>query len=459
MTGTFESALRNSVVALEAVPLGDQVASLSDEALLEMAGVAAIGTARAERNAAVIAGEIARRSAIELGSAGLAQRTGHRTPVELVRATTGVSVQQARRAVRVGELLDDVRRSSHETRPWLIAVGAAVIDGRITPSAAEAITCGLGVPTEHVSVTSLAAVAEGLVAEAPGIDVDRLAARARERRDDIDRAGIADRERRLRAARALRIQSLPDGMGRIIWTLDPESFVVARQVYDRVVSPRSGGPRFVDPESAVVVSHLIDDARTNEQIASDVFLDLVRSGAEVAPDRLLGLGVPAVQVLVSERVLRERSGHGRFEGSPARVSVQTVERIACSAGTVPVLFDDDGESLNLGRTQRLFSRRQRIALAVRDGGCRWPGCDRPPSWTEAHHVEHWDRDQGRTDLGNGLLLCRHHHLLTHNEQWQITRRGAEFWLTPPDGVVVAGHGDARPMPTKSHAVRDHLAAG
>ncbi|MHB1172406.1 MAG: HNH endonuclease signature motif containing protein, partial [Lacisediminihabitans sp.] len=48
-----------------------------------------------------------------------------------------------------------------------------------------------------------------------------------------------------------------------------------------------------------------------------------------------------------------------------------------------------------------FNRKQRVALAARDGGCRRPGCERPPSWTEAHHIQHWVRDHRRTDLANG----------------------------------------------------------
>jgi hypothetical protein len=71
-------------------------------------------------------------------------------------------------------------------------------------------------------------------------------------------------------------------------------------------------------------------------------------------------------------------------------------------------------------------------LAVRDGGCMWPDCVQPPAFTEAHHVEQWTRDSGRTDIDNGLLLCRFHHLLLHDHQWEV-RRGADgrYRLTPP----------------------------
>ena len=123
-------------------------------------------------------------------------------------------------------------------------------------------------------------------------------------------------------------------------------------------------------------------------------------------------------------------------------AVATVERLACATGLVPIRFDDDGQPLDVGRDQRLFTVRQRIALAARDGGCRFPGCERPPSWCEAHHIEHWYRDGGRTNVADGVLLCRHHHLLVHDNGWRIVRDGARYDVVPPRTVDPA----QRPIP-------------
>ena len=159
-----------------------------------------------------------------------------------------------------------------------------------------------------------------------------------------------------------------------------------------------------------------------------------------------------MRVLVTAEALRDRDGHGRLEGCDEAVSIETVERIACTHGTMGLAFDPDGQPLDVGREQRLYTRRQRITLAARDGGCRWPGCERPLSWTEAHHTKHWHRDDGRTDVADGLLLCRHHHLLLHNNHWEIARDGGKFWLIPPSNV------DATQtpvlMPSRSAAMRD-----
>jgi hypothetical protein len=121
---------------------------------------------------------------------------------------------------------------------------------------------------------------------------------------------------------------------------------------------------------------------------------------------------------------------------------------------VPVTFDRDGQCIDLGREQRLYSALQRIGLAARDGGCRWPGCTSPASWTEAHHINQWARDHGKTDLADGILLCRHHHMLLHNNHWNITRTGGTYWLHPPTSVDPTR--TPRLMPHKSAALNDLL---
>jgi hypothetical protein len=141
-----------------------------------------------------------------------------------------------------------------------------------------------------------------------------------------------------------------------------------------------------------------------------------------------------------------------IEGSDEAVGIRTVERLACANGIQPIVVDAHGRTLDLGREQRLFSRRQRIALAVRDGGCLWNNCERPPSWTEAHHIDHW-QNGGRTDLDRGVLLCKHHHLRLHNERWSIHLRAGRYWLEPPPGSGKPG----ALLVTKSRAMREHLA--
>ena len=98
-----------------------------------------------------------------------------------------------------------------------------------------------------------------------------------------------------------------------------------------------------------------------------------------------------------------------------RLSATEIRRLACTSGILPRVLDGTSQILDQGRTKRLFTPPQRIALADRDNGCTYPGCDRPPAWTEAHHLNHWTRDNGPTTLTNAALLCARHHHFIHTE--------------------------------------------
>jgi len=192
-------------------------------------------------------------------------------------------------------------------------------------------------------------------------------------------------------------------------------------------------------------------------------LHLLISGADADPSMMLGSGAPSVHVLVTARDLASGGGSGTLEatvgqpdGSP--ISLPTVQRLLCSGTQTPILIGSTGQPLDVGRSQRLFTARQRIALAARDGGCRWPDCERPPSWCEAHHVDHWQRDDGETNVDAGILLCRHHHLLLHDQSWSIVAAAspAEFDLVPPTSVDP--HQQPRPMHSRSREWRRALAS-
>ena len=111
----------------------------------------------------------------------------------------------------------------------------------------------------------------------------------------------------------------------------------------------------------------------------------------------------------------ERSG---TDAHGTRISPDTIRRLACDAGVLPLVLGGDGQVLDVGRQRRLFTPAQRMALAHRDGGCAFPGCDRPPGWTEAHHMRPWAAG-GSTDLADGVLLCARHHRAIHHSGWDV----------------------------------------
>jgi hypothetical protein len=406
--------------------------TLDDATLLELNRLAGLERQLVDAHAVVLAGEIAYRSAAALGHDGLAQRAGYRTPEELVRVTARSTGRDASTAVRIGRMVREATDTAAPTEPWLLPLSAAITAGTLPIASADAIRTGLGAPTDGVTAADLADAAAELCAQAATLDPDRLFRKARELRDELDEAGIADRERERHDRRSLRFSRQPDGMGRLIWLLDPESAAIAADLYDRATSPRRGGPRFAPSEDATV-DRILTDPRSTEQLASDVFLELLRHGADADDSQLLGSGAPVVTVLVTADTLQHGAGHGYLEGQPDPVSIETVERMLCTATIGTLVFDSSGQPLDLGRDQRLHSRTQRRALAVRDGGCR-ANCNRPPSWTEVHHIKHWGRDGGETNMVDAILLCRHHHLLFHNNHWEIFLKDSDYWLVPPPDI-------------------------
>ncbi len=425
-------------------------ASLTDTALLDQQRMLAEVERRLTATSAALAAEVRHRSRPELGHDGLAARHGARTPEKLVQTVTGATKGRAATLVRIGSMLPTAPPAP-ERSPWLVDVAAAVSTGELSLDAADAIRAGLGTPTDEVPSDALALAARTLVLLAPTMTVEALAVRAREERLALDLLLVIEREKALRDRRSLTVHRQQDGMTRLVALLDPESAAMVTSVFDAITSPRRGGPRFVDEAADGRASAILDDPRTTEQMALDAFVQLIEIGANVAPTSVIGTQRPAVKLLVTDQDLRARAGLGFIEGQTEPVSVATVERHVCTAGTVPVHFDDDGQVVNVGREQRLFTARQRIGLAARDGGCLWIGCDRPPSWCEAHHTDHWQRDHGDTNIDKGVLLCKHHHLVLHNNGWEIHRRDRQYWLVPPADIDPERTPIA--LPSKSAAVR------
>ena len=119
-----------------------------------------------------------------------------------------------------------------------------------------------------------------------------------------------------------------------------------------------------------------------------------------------------------------------------RLEPAGVGHLLCDAVQHLLTVDDEGLPLHLGRAVRHATPAQRRALAARDGGCVFPGCDRPVGWSDAHHVRPW-HEGGRTDIGHLALLCRHHHGVTHRRGWAMVGRPDQtFTWTTPSGQTL-----------------------
>lgn len=465
---TFLSELRRLAEALATVSELDVAADdlpTAIEALPDdtVAGIMA-GTADLRRCldlvAVIAAGVAARRSTRAKGHGGMAAVRGHRTPVAMIQAITGGTASDARRAVKVGESLlengemDAAPPADHVgtdatggtasdptgqgtadvAMPWHAPLRNARLTNAITSEQYDAIRRGLGEPpTSDEPVETAAArevwsiAAEQLLSESLALPVEELLRRARTVRDGLDPVGAEARFAERFERRKFRIYQDRDGrwQGHIDFDDEMALWVIAMQ--NAGLRPRRGGPRFMTAEERAQSDRLVDDPRTNDQLAYDLFMDVLRAGALAQAGDVFGARQPGVRMVVVKDAAgphdaferMRATGHAEDGGDPIPGSV--IDRNICMNGFLDVVVDTCGNPLDVGREQRLFTPTQRKALAVRDGGCMWPGCCVPASYCESHHCDHWHEELGRTDIDRGILLCRFHHLLLHNKGFKITR--------------------------------------
>lgn len=130
-----------------------------------------------------------------------------------------------------------------------------------------------------------------------------------------------------------------------------------------------------------------------------------------------GVSPTLVVTMTLEQLLAEHATAVLDDGT--RMSAGQARRLACEAGIIPAVLDTRSQPLDLGRTARLFTKPQRIALGLRDGGCTARGCDTSASGCHAHHDDPWSL-RGLTDLAKGRLLCPRHHRLAHDARYAMT---------------------------------------
>jgi uncharacterized protein DUF222/HNH endonuclease len=207
----------------------------------------------------------------------------------------------------------------------------------------------------------------------------------------------AEHEEKLRS---LYLVQTIDGMGDIKGSLSPELFHIVNTVIDAKVNPT-----LLDA----------DDHRTPPQRRADALGDICQFYADHNEDVTTSGGSKAhVTVTVAYDVLaKEARRLPEIDGTP--VTPETVRRITCDAGIIPMVLGSNSEPLDVGRKTRTIPPGIRRAIEQQHNGCSWPGCTAPLSWCDIHHKVHW-ADGGETKLPNLTPLCRRHHTATHNGQ-------------------------------------------
>ena len=397
-----------------------------------MAAVQAISQLRrcSDSLQAQLVAAVADESRSELGSESLAKQQGYRSSTQLLAAITGSSSGEAARFVRVGEATAPRTTLTGESRPAKRPhVQRALRSGVIGMSAAAAIIGLLERIAPRVSHEKMDEAEKILVEQAPGLNADQLGKLIVRVEAWLDPDGVAPREEEHRAARSLSMHQR-NGMFHLNGVFDAESGAPLKAAIEAYVSRQFQARRdAVDPDAPDA------DHRSVRQMQADALTYLAEHALD-CEDGNTPLGGAQVVLRMGLDDLQSGAGTAIIDGLDQPIDIGTARRMAASGGIVPWVCGGEGEILDLGRERRLFTKAQKLVLAERDGGCAM--CGLPPGMAKAHHISWWERDAGKTDLSNGVLLCTACHHRIHDNGWDIRIEGigvnAKVWFIPPPMV-------------------------
>jgi len=429
------------LITKEDTGVAEALTGANDAALLELLQTGGTTVRLLDAAMTRIAGEVARRSARE-HEEPLAKRLGEKSAADLISSRTGFGMSRSVDWSRLGARLAPRIALTGETLPCEQPVVAAALDeGDLSLDQARVILDALVAIRPYVDLDELDRLEEFLVGRAVLLSVSGLIRLCRVLPDEFNPDGVEPREEELRALAGARLIRRRDGMLRLVTDFDPEAAGYVQAALDARMTPRRQ-VRFLDADDPA-----LHDTRTVSQRRYDAVVGIVKDSLKADDGDLSGVSA-TVLVIVDQEALMTGVGSATIAGVDTSVSAATARRMACDARIIPVVLGGASQPLDLGSSRRLFSEAQRLAMAVRDGGCIWPGCGEPPGRCEAAHLTPW-RDGGRTSIDNGILLCRFHHRRFDNDGWELQQRNGERWLVPPPWVDSSRRPRLIPRPLRS----------
>ena len=369
-----------------------------------------------------------------LDSRGVPVAQGASSTKVWLRDRLRISIGSASKLVRLAAAVDQV----------VPATGDGLAAGAVNVEQAQVIANAVAELSAEVGVEVRQQADRLLVEQAGALDPAGLRIAGRRILEHVapdvaeahERRKLEQAEQRARERRFFTLAPDGDGGVRLRGLLDDAAAAIVRAALDPLTSPRRRHPQqgdegCPDADRAPRAEGLpggghegrrdrdddaLLDERTPAQRRADALVEIcarVLAGGDLPAH---GGDRPAVVVTVDFDVTAQELGAGTLD-SGERVSPETVRRMACDAKLIPAVLGSRGIPLDLGRERRLFTGALRRALVLRDRGCAFPGCDRPPQWCDGHHLWHW-ADGGPTCLSNGCLLCDAHHDSVHRGGWQ-----------------------------------------
>ncbi|MEU7777593.1 HNH endonuclease signature motif containing protein [Micromonospora parva] len=334
----------------------------------------------------------------ELDGRGVALAQGASSTAVWLRERLRLDVSAARRLVGLAASIDVAPPA---VRDALASGAVSVEQARVIAETAATVTASAG---SEVADKAVGVLVEWARQFDPTL-LRKLGTRildhvAPDLADAAAAAALAAEAARATRDRHVTISEQAGGRLRLSGTLDAEAAALLRAVIDPLSAP--AGP---------------DDTRCAGQRRHDALADVCRLALRTGELPESGGDPAQLVVTIDYDGLARQVGGGTLDVG-LRLTPDTVRRLACDATVLPAVLGGAGQVLDVGRQRRLVTGPLRRALVLRDGGCAFPGCDRPPRWCAAHHIRHW-ADGGPTSLDNAVLLCGHHHRHVHQSEWTV----------------------------------------
>jgi len=318
------------------------------------------------------------------------ERDGYLSAAAWLADVHRVEWGSARDQVRIARALEEMP----ETR-------RALEGGQISMSAVRVLAAARGTDASAFERSEPQLVAAATIH--PIRDLQRVVLYWRQR---VESERCPTRVNWLHERRRLHASVTLGGMVRVDGDLDPETGETLLSALGAVV----------DAEAR---SRTQEDVRTPAQRRADALGEICRQWLTRRDRPTVAGERPHLVVTVSADALQGGiAGSGAASEGVAEldhggpVHPEVARRVACDASLMRVVMSGASQPLDVGRRTPVVPPAMRRAVVLRDRGCRFPGCDRPPVWCDAHHIVHWAHG-GPTALHNLLLLCRRHHRLVH----------------------------------------------
>ena len=365
---------------------------------------------------------LAMRGAARLEASGAARRAGATSTGDLLARDFGGDRSAGDRLVRTARRLESAARTAE-----------SLAAGRISMDQARVIGDGLDRLPDGVTDQQRGLAERALLRDAGRLNLRDLRRRADrapdayaepEEVDEVENQTLERREARARANSHLTMWDRRDGTWEGRFRIPEVQAEMLKTALDAIAAPRREHLH-AEPAPAERATRM---GQAFAELCSHLPTDQLPSAG--------GVGATLVVTIDHETLMDAVKPATLSTGT--RLSAGQARQMACNLGILPAVLGTKSQVLDLGRTARLHSPAQRTAIAVRDGGCTFPGCDRPPGWCEVHHPTPWS-EGGLTGM-DGVMICPHHHRLVHADHWTIRHHeGRVEYRRPGDPVWRTNH--------------------